>query len=47
MLVTGVIGAGVAGSTVWRQKQQFRKLVPVIAFCSAWRDAASADPSTP
>jgi hypothetical protein len=39
MLVTTAMSAGWFAAKAWRRKERFRKLVQVIAYCSAWREA--------
>lgn len=38
MLVTTAMSAGWFAVKAWRRKERFRKLVQVVAYCSAWRD---------
>jgi hypothetical protein len=40
MIVTGAATAGIVGRSLWRQKQQMKRLVPLIAYCAAWRQSA-------
>jgi hypothetical protein len=42
MLVTTALSAGWFSARAWRRKERFRKLVQVVAYCSAWRDALPA-----
>lgn len=43
MLVTTAMSAGWFVVKAWRRKERFRKLVQVVAYCSAWRDANRDD----
>ena len=38
MLVTTAMSAGWFAAREWRRKERFRKLVQVVAYCSAWRE---------
>jgi uncharacterized protein YaaW (UPF0174 family) len=42
MLVTTAMSAGWFIARAWRRKERFRKLVQVVAYCSAWRDERPA-----
>lgn len=38
MVVTTALSAGWFAVKTWRRKERFRKLVQVVAYCSAWRE---------
>jgi hypothetical protein len=42
MLVTTAMSAGWFVARAWRRKERFRKLVQVVAYCSAWREERPA-----
>lgn len=41
MLVTGAMSVGWFGVKAWRRKERFKKLVQLVAYCSAWRGRQS------